>query len=188
MSDTYEQIGPRLRSLRKRGGVTLDALASLTGLTKGYLSKIETGKKVPPIGTLSRIARGLNCEMAYFFQETDTAAPDERISLVRASERRQVIRGGSSFGYDYESIAHGFPGKAMDPFVFTFPSDIKGDTYFDHEGQELIFVLAGVVEFEISDRVITLTQGDSVYFDASLRHRGKSVGGKAQALVVIYTP
>lgn len=37
-------------------------------------------------------------------------------------------------------------------------------------------------------RVIALAQGDSICFDASLGHRGKSVGGKAQALVVIYTP
>ena len=172
--------------MRKGRGVTLDVLSEITGLTKGYLSKIETGKKLPPIATLSRIANGLNCEMAYFFQQADDDGVAEYISLVRASERQQVIRGGSSFGYDYESVAHSFPGKAMEPFVFTFPADIKGDTFFEHDGEELVFILKGSVAFEVAGRVMMLSAGDSVYFDSSLPHRGRSVQGNAQALVVIY--
>ena len=58
-----QQIGPRLRSLRTDRGVTLEALAARSGLTKGYLSKIETGKKLPPIATLSRISGALDADM-----------------------------------------------------------------------------------------------------------------------------
>lgn len=174
--------------MRTRRRITLDALAEMTGLTKGYLSKIETGKKVPPIATLSRISSSLHCEMAYFFQSpADADQVDRRISLVRASERQSVIRGGSSFGYDYKSLAHSFHDKAMEPFVFTFPANIQGDTFFEHEGEEFILILDGTVEFEIAGRVMTLETGDSVYFDSSLPHRGRSVGGKAQSLVVIYS-
>src|SRR5829696_139721 len=50
-------IGSRLRKLRKMKGLTLDVLAAEIGLTKGYLSKVETGQKVPPIATLARVAR-----------------------------------------------------------------------------------------------------------------------------------
>ena len=39
--DAEQKIGPRLRRVRKRCGLTLDELAVQTGLTKGYLSKIE---------------------------------------------------------------------------------------------------------------------------------------------------
>ena len=184
-----EQVGPRLRTLRKSLGVTLELLAERTGLTKGYLSKIETGKKLPPIATLSRISDALGSDMAYFFQrETGWDDFGGRVSLVRAGARRQAIRGGTSFGYDYESIAHGLPDKAMEPFVFTFPAKIEGETFFEHEGEELIFVLSGTVAFELAGRTLTLAPGDSLYFDSALPHRGHSTNGEAKALVVIVRP
>ena len=62
-------ISRRLRDLRKARGVTLDELASMTGFTKGYLSKIENGRKVPPIETLSRISTALHAEIAYFLRD-----------------------------------------------------------------------------------------------------------------------
>ncbi len=188
--DTEQQIGPRLRRIRKHCGFTLEELAEKTDLTKGYLSKIETGKKVPPIATLSRISHAVECEIAYFFQDReDGDRIEDRVSVVRSGERRQVVRGGSSFGYDYRSLAHRYHDKAMDPFVFTFPADIQGATYFEHDGEELVFILDGTVEFEIADKMLRLETGDSVYFDSSLPHRGRSIGdGNAQALVVIYSP
>ena len=184
-----ELIGPKLRQLRKRLGVTLEALAGRTGLTKGYLSKIETGKMVPPIATLSRIAQAVGCEMAYFFQvQPAVDGFDDRVSVVRAGQQRPVVRGGTSFGYDYRSIAHTLPSKAMDPFIFTFPAELQWDTFFEHQGEELVFVLSGTVVFEIAGRELTLETGDSVYFDSSLPHSGKSKGAQAQALVVIHRP
>lgn len=182
-----EQIGPRLRQLRKMRGVTLEELAARTELTKGYLSKIENARKLPPIATLARISSALESDIAYFFQREEVPDSfDARVSLVRAGQRQQVIRGGSSFGYDYESIAHQMANKAMEPFVFTFPAEMKADVHFEHVGEELLFVLSGSVEFSISDRTFVLAPGDCLYFDSALPHRGRSIGPEAKALVVIY--
>lgn len=181
------QIGPRLREMRKRQSFTLEALAEKTDLTKGYLSKIENGKKVPPIATLSRISMAMNCDISFFFQGDGVSnGLDDRVSIVRSDERQQVIRGGSSFGYDYESVAHKKQHKAMEPFVFTFPADIKEGPFFEHDGEEFLFILSGTVEVEFADNTVILDPGDTVYFDSSVPHRGKSVNGKATALVVIY--
>ena len=190
VSSSEQEIGSRLRRLRKKMPLTLEELAEMTGLTKGYLSKIETGKKVPPIATLTRISDALGCGIAYFFQDQkDGARPEDRISVVRSTERKQIVRGGSSFGYDYRSLAHSYYNKAMDPFVFTFPADNQGVAIFEHDGEELIFILNGTVEFEIAGKTLKLETGDSIYFDSSLPHRGKSIGGSnAQALVVIHGP
>lgn len=188
VSSSEQQIGQRLRRIRKRSGKTLEELAKMTDLTKGYLSKIETGKKVPPIATLTRISNAVGCEIAYFFQDQESGARiEDRISVVRSAERKQVVRGGSSFGYDYRSLAHSYYDKAMDPFVFTFPADVQVDAIFEHEGEELIFILNGTVEFEIAGKTLQLETGDSIYFDSSLPHRGKSLGSNsAQALVVTH--
>ncbi|WP_425403731.1 helix-turn-helix domain-containing protein [Hwanghaeella sp.] len=182
-------ISRRLRDLRKARGVTLDDLASQTGFTKGYLSKIENGKKVPPIETLSRISSALNAEIAYFLRdEEEDEAGSDSVSIVRAHERRPVARGGSAFGYAYESVAHKRGHKSMEPFVFTFPEEFRDDVSFSHGGEEMIFILSGMVDFEVDGKSNILSAGDCAYFDASIRHRGRAIDGEATALVVIYQP
>ena len=61
ISSSDQKISQRLRRIRKRGDMTLEELAKMTYLTKGYLSKIETGKKVPPVATLTRISNAIGC-------------------------------------------------------------------------------------------------------------------------------
>lgn len=184
-----DKIGSRLRDLRKARGMTLETLAERAGVTKGYLSKIENGKQLPPIATLSRISVVLDTDIATFFQNNDAAEDfGDRVSLVRAGERRQTVRGGSAFGYDYQSIAHGMADKSLDAFVFTFPERVEEQTDFEHEGEEMVFILSGSVKFEIAGKSLILAPGDCLYFDASLAHRGRSLNGEASALVVIYQP
>src|SRR5262245_15341254 len=52
----HVQLGQRLKQRRVDAGLTLAGLAERAGFGKAYLSRIENGKKVPPIGTLARIA------------------------------------------------------------------------------------------------------------------------------------
>lgn len=184
-----ELIARHLKELRAIRGATLESLAAQTGFTKGYLSKIENGRKLPPIGTLSRIASALNTDIAYFFQKDDDIEDDDdSFSIVRAQERKRIVRGGTSFGYDYESIAYKKIAKSMEPFVFTFPESFDDDTHFSHEGEELVFVLSGTVEFEVGGKSAILSPGDCIYMDAIVEHRGRAVGGEAKALVVIFQP
>jgi transcriptional regulator with XRE-family HTH domain len=186
---TVEQvIGERISELRARREMTLDQLSSLTGFTKGYLSKIENSKKVPPIGSLSRIARALKTDITQLLQVAAAPANDHGFCVVRAAERRPVMRGGSAFGYDYVGLADGKAGKKMEPFLFTFPSEIDKYVFFEHEGEEFLFVLEGKVEWQAGGSKLILETGDSIYFDARLPHRGRSLGGEARALVVVYSP
>jgi transcriptional regulator with XRE-family HTH domain len=177
-------IGDHLRALRAARGMTLDQLAAATGLTKSYLSKIQNSHKLPPIATLSRIAQALGTGIGSFFG--DILKQGEGVSVVRRSERLPVVRGGTAFGYDYVSLAHDRLVKRMEPFVFTFPSKIDRHVFFDHGGEEFVFILSGKVIFQVGDERWALVKGDSIYFDAAIPHRGWSVGRDATALVVIH--
>ncbi len=182
-------IGLRLKELRKIRGITLETLANQTEFTKGYLSKIENAKKLPPIETLSKISAALNTDISYFFNKNEELTSDnDHYSIVRAQERKMVVRGGSSFGYDYESLAYKKKNKSLEPFVFTFPKDHENDEYFSHEGEEMLFILSGTVEFEVDKESFVLYAGDCIYIDSIVRHRGKALGEEAKALVVIYQP
>lgn len=183
-------LGQRLRELRKARRQTLDSLAGETGLTKGYLSKVETGSKIPPIATLTRVARALGTDLATLLQAGGSTPimAHGSVSLVRAHERRQVVRGGSAFGYDYQALAHRIASKHMEPFIFTFPPQVLKEVTFEHNGEEFIFVLSGTVEFQVGAETYQLSAGDCLYFDSSVPHRGRGKRGEAKALVVIYNP
>lgn len=189
MNEIGNQLAKRLNELRKARGLTLEQLASLSGLTKSYLSKIENGKKVPPLGSLTRICHALGTELAALFQGCDDPDTEESgVCVVRATERLPSIRGGTTFGYDYENLAHRRIHKHMEPFLFTFPTSVSEEVFFEHDGEEFIFIMAGRVRFVVGDREWILNPGDSIYFDSRLPHRGEAIGGEAKALVIIYTP
>jgi transcriptional regulator with XRE-family HTH domain len=190
-SDVGALIGTTIRRMRRDRRMTLAQLASRTGISKGYLSKIENQLSVPPIGTLSRIAQAFACDIGHFLRREESHAEDA-VSVVHLRERQPAVRGGTAFGYDYSSLAHKKRNKQMEPFVFTFPADIDVNTFFEHEGEEFILILRGRAEFETRRNGVvekwTLDKGDSLYIDSRVPHRGRSVGAEAEAVVVIYQP
>lgn len=184
------RLGKQISALRTRLGFTQDQLAAATGFTKGYVSKIENSKVIPPIGTLIKMAQVLNADLADLFDSKRAQKTEKAISVVPAAEREPVIRGGSSFGYDYVALAHKRRHKQMEPFIMVFPSKVARDIRFAHEGEEFVFILSGKVEFEATidgeTQSFILSAGDAVYFDSHLPHRGRSLRGESRALVVIY--
>jgi len=179
-------IARKIRQIRNQNKLTLEEVAKRTGFTKSYLSMLESGKKFPPIATLSKIAHALSVDITAFFKKKDHS---EYITMVRSDKRETVVRDGTIFGYKYESIAPTTRPKKMEPFVITFPCKSKESTRFDHEGEELIYVLSGKVRFLYGDKEYLVNKGDSVYFDSSIPHRGEWAAGKeTRALVILYTP
>ena len=64
--------------------MTLEEFAKMTDLTKGYLSKIKTEKKVPQIATMTCISNAVGYEIAYFFQDQESGTRiEDLISVVR---------------------------------------------------------------------------------------------------------
>jgi transcriptional regulator with XRE-family HTH domain len=191
VSDIGAIIGNTMLKMRRDRRMTLDQLAVRTGFSKSYLSKIENRLSVPPIGTLSKIAQAFACDIGHFLRQEEGFAEDA-VSVVHVRERQPAVRGGTAFGYDYSSLAHKKRNKQMEPFIFTFPADIDVDSFFEHEGEEFIRILRGRAQFETRRNGAVekwlLEKGDSLYIDSQIPHRGRSLGGDAQALVVIYQP
>ncbi|SFN07883.1 helix-turn-helix domain-containing protein [Thermodesulforhabdus norvegica] len=180
-----EQIGRLIRKLRLERKMTQQMLADACGLTKGYLSKIENSKTAPPVSTLINIARALGVEINVFFSN---GRPETSITLVKARDRVVVARDGSSFGYSYEPLAHTFPNRKMDPYLLTLPVKVKKQKVFQHEGQEMLFVLEGTMKFFHGDQEFIVEEGDCIYFDASVPHYGVCLGDKeVKCLMVIYS-
>jgi transcriptional regulator with XRE-family HTH domain len=180
------EIGKRIRAFRTDKRITLDQLAKKTGFTKGYLSKVEKSKKSPPVSTLGIIARTLGVTISALLGEE---APRTSLCLVRKDERPLISRDGTAFGYSYEAMAYKYPNKIMEPFLLTLPVKPKKRTVYQHEGEEILFVIQGTMKFLHGSEEYIVNEGDCVYFDSSLPHFGESIGPEeVKCFMVICNP
>lgn len=68
MENIYRKIGARIRLYREKSGMTQESLSESAGISQNFMSQLETGRRNPSVGTLSRIAAALNTPMYLFFK------------------------------------------------------------------------------------------------------------------------
>ena len=184
-------LGNKIRNLRKARALTLKEVSNLTGLSKPLLSQIENNIAAPPIATLIKISTALGVKISHFFQDPEM---NDRIVVVRKDERYSVKKlfhhkDESKVGYRWESLAYPMVGKQMEPFIVEIePRKDEDLLYNDHTGEEFHFVMEGRVEFRTAEQTHLLEKGDSLYFDSSIPHALRGIGGMAKSLIIIYAP
>jgi transcriptional regulator with XRE-family HTH domain len=181
-------IAKRIRAKRLAHNWTLDQLAKATGLSKGYLSQIENEDKTPTLGTLTKIAFGLDIEAVSLITGEETKWKQEKFSLVRAEERQPITHAGAAPGSVYESFSFKKSNRLMDSYVVTVSKQFNPRPLM-HEGQELAFILDGTNEFYYDGHTYIAQAGDAMYFDSDRPHMARSIGPKpARVLVVFCNP
>ena len=186
MDNTIKSLGKRIKQIRNKNGLTQEVLSARSSLTKSYISLLEAGKKIPAISTLSRIAVALGMPIGEFFESTDDSSD---VAVVRKNERFQVAQRGTSFGYIYEALSLQKKDKLMDPFIVkVLPGDkSKGKgVEFEHAGEEFDFVLEGRIKYIINNQEYVLDEGDSIYFDSTMKHRVEAIGKKPAVTLSIH--
>lgn len=179
-------LGAQIRNLRVLRQMTLQDLSDLTRLSKPNLSQIENNLVTPPIATLLKIASALGVPIGHFFQQ---ASVETSVVVVRKEDRYGIAKGPhiSHIGYQYEPLAYPRVDKNMEPFIVHMEKRDADDIVFNnHRGEEFLFVLDGRLEFRCKDTVVTLKEGDSLYFDSSIPHGYRGLDGTVKTLVVIY--
>jgi transcriptional regulator with XRE-family HTH domain len=176
------EVSAFLRSHRRRAGLSLEALAERTGLTKSYLSKIERGLSTPSIAVALRISHVLGADVSQLFSDN----PD-RSTLLAITRAGEHTAGSDPAGpTHYQPLATQIVGKAMQPFVVA-PGADPGPGRQEHNGDEFVFVHRGSVEVSIPGSVITLNEGDSLYFDANTPHLLRSTSPeRAEVIIVVH--
>jgi transcriptional regulator with XRE-family HTH domain len=172
-------VGTNIRQLRTAKGMTLDKLASMRELTRGYISLVERGLKMPSIAALLRIAEALEVKAAYFFDPNSEPAP--RYTLFRQEDRSTPVREGS---FELFALAAGRTRKMMEPFLMSPP--LKSAARASHPGEEMLFVVQGRIAILLDGEELVLSKGDCLYFSGETPHEVRSLGKqKAEILVVV---
>lgn len=178
-------LGRKIRRLRLNRSMSLSELGEHTGLSASFLSQLETGKIVPTLQNLTRVAMVFSKGLNYFFQ------PESRKALVvhRKSERVRLPQSRSHHpAYWFESLGFKLPERALDPYWAKFSLDSKLSTSHAHSGLEFIFVIRGVLEINIGETAEKLLEGDALLFDASVAHAYRSTSKPPAEAIVVTCP
>lgn len=183
-----QNLGQRVRDIRKARGWTLQDLGDKTGLAVSTISKMERGDISLTYDRFMRLAQGLGLDVGELFDTTPDSFQQGSVSVTRAGTGARH----DTETYRYEMIAADLSGKHMVPM--TGKVKAKTVTQFDalvsHVGEEFLYLLSGSLTVHIAGRdTISLAPGDSLYFDSSMGHAYLSAEEEdASILVVCWKP
>jgi transcriptional regulator with XRE-family HTH domain len=179
-----KRIGERIRRLRLKKSMGLVELGKHAGLSASFLSQLETGRVVPTLRNLARIAMVFSKDLSYFFETEPTA-------MFRLHRRKDRVRlpqtGVEPPTYYFESLGYMVPDRHMDPYFAEFlpPARSAEPKAHMHHGSEFLYVIDGELELRHGDQACTLETGDAVYFDASTPHSYQCAGKKSAKAVIV---
>lgn len=176
------QPGVLAKVLRKRKGLTLEQLAEDVGLSKGHLSRYERGEKALSVSSLMRLARVLDTSVSALVGEIPQT---DLVHLVRAEERPQPQTAPTSEGrYRYLPLSK--PGRSPATAIVVQLSNrsVAAAASF-HEGEEMLYVLAGSARIEFGARAMVIRQGDFVQFPGTEQHKLTGLEQGTEILIVV---
>ena len=164
-----QALGNAIRELRQRHKLTIAQVSEQADISRGMLSKIETGQITPGLDSLSRIARALGVSMSMLFRHYD--APTGSAQHVKKVQGMEVVRRGTKSGHSYELLAYDQgPVKLFEPFMITMEEQSESFPTFQHPGTEFIHMIEGTLEYRHGQTVYVLEPGDTLTFEGEITH------------------
>jgi len=162
-------LGSTIRELRRKHALTIADISVRTGISRGMLSRIETGQTASSLETLSRLAQGLGVSLSALFRNYDV--PDGGVQLVKKGKGMEVMRRGTRSGHTYHLLAYDQgPTRLFEPFLITIESASETFPIFEHAGIEFIYMLEGHIHYRSGKNVYDLAPGDALTFKGEVPH------------------
>ena len=179
-SQQHEQIPVRIRELRENQEISAFNLAREIGISNEDYAGYESGKLDIPISILYKIAAFLGVDPTVLLTGEDPRM--DSAVVCRAGQGVQIERFP---GYEFASLAHNFKGRTMEPLLVDLDPSRPEATKVTHEGQEFNHVIYGKVKVTVGRKSYILSEGDSIYFDATLPHGEAAVDGPSRFITII---
>lgn len=164
-----DEVGAQVRAMRQEAGLSLRDLAERAEIGVPHLSMFERGAAFLSPARLSALAAVFDRSLAELLGGTTS----EHLPVVRKGAGRLVSTFGPGVSIEQITVAE----RLMDIEIWTIVPGRESDGFYAHDGEELIFVLEGELEFQLAGRsASTLRAGDSAYFSSRIDHRWKNTG------------
>lgn len=159
-SDLNVRIAERVRELRGAHGLSLDALAARSGVSRSMLSLVERAESSPTAVLLERIAAGLGVTMAAMFDAPHSA---DRADGPVARRADQPLWRDPDSGYLRRNVSPAGVPQPMQIVEIEFPA--KARVAFETGARDVrihqqIWVLQGTIDVTVGDERHRLRDGD----------------------------
>jgi transcriptional regulator with XRE-family HTH domain len=173
MRDVNQRIAARVKTLRMERGLSLEALASRSAVSRAMISRVERGETSATAVLLEKIATGLGCTLSSLFD--DTSAPDNPVSRGRDRSAWQ----DPESGYRRRNISPpGFrsPIRIVDVHFPAGASVAFETAARDTAVAQQIWVLEGAIEISFGGEVHKLGADDclAMKLDAPVTFRNRT--------------
>ena len=180
-------IGQKIRRLRLKRSMGLVELGQMVGLSASFLSQLETGRVIPTMRNLARIAMAFKKDLAYFLAEEETNALF-RISRAKDRIRLPVGEKEETFLYsDSMNVLLQHPNTV--PCVAEFVPGIENAAFSPQvfPGLELVYVIEGTLVLSTGEKTELLEAQDSAWIDGNATRKYECRDHKrARALIMTF--
>ena len=174
-------FGARLRELRRQRGWTLEELACRSGLSKAFMSRLESGDRQASIAAVLTLSRVFDVSLASLFESPLAMDPCVIIRGQDAVEKKVN-------GLKYVPVSNAGRFFNLQPIKVKVPVLRPGHEHYRHAGEEWIYVLSGALTLSLAGKTYDLAPGDAAHFDSRLPHRLMARGGKDAEVLLVASP
>ena len=161
-----------LKTIRQGKKLSLQELANLSGVSKSMLSKIERHEKNPTLQVAADIANALGITLSYMLDET----PKKSVILINKDDR--IIYHDEITGFQREQLSPTFANAGIEFIFYIIPPNQQSPIFRPHKSgvREYIVVTKGKLLIILNQSEYLLKTGDSIYFEADVKHQFSNVG------------
>jgi transcriptional regulator with XRE-family HTH domain len=167
-----DQVPPRLRRLRRQRRMTLDGVASSTGISKSTLSRLETGGRRPTLELLLALSHAYRVPL------------DDLVAAPEQGDPRLRLKPGLVKGRTVIPLTRQPDG--MQAWKIIIPTSKVTPEPRTHDGHEWIYVLSGHMRFVLGDQDWVLGPGEVAAFDTTVPHWFGSTGDQPAEILSIF--
>ena len=179
--DILNRLPARLKAARRSRGLSLEAVANLSGVSRSMVSQIERGESSPTIATLWNLTRALQVDFAGLL---DAPSEDDRIDVLREGAIPHI-----------DNIGRGVRIRILSPPEEAGRHEVY-DLRFDPGGalvgqphsraaREQLIMVEGVLTVTSGGASERLNTGDTASYRADVAHAIEAAGDKARALLIV---
>ena len=173
----------RVTDLRKKHKLTLEQLASASGVSRSMLSQIERGQANPTLAVTYRIAEAFGMTIGELI---DQPWMSSSIELVHGDDPNNLFRSDNECQIRTLSPLH--MEKNIEFYEVTLAPGAKLASAPHYQGtKELVTVASGTARIQSGDSVCDLSNGDSAHYRGDLTHVIENTGKKKLTCYLVVT-